>query len=132
MAKFLIPAQALDAGDGIVLNNTQMKSCAIYHDNGTPTITVRGSGCICNPARYAVSAHIVTTAAAAAAVQFGIYVDGELLPDSVIGLPAVSVGDVISGDVTTEITAAGSTRITIRAVTDANVTDGNVIVTRKS
>lgn len=130
MAKFLIPAQALDAGDGIILNNTQIKTCAIYHDDGTPTVTVRGTGCIMKPARYAVSVHIIETAVAAAAVQFGLYVDGELLPDSVIGLPAVAVGDVISGDMTTEITAAGSTRIALRAITDANVTGGNVTVHR--
>lgn len=130
MAKFLIPAQALDAGDGIILNNTQIKTCAIYHDDGTPTITVRGTGCIMKPARYAVSVHIIETAAAAAAVQFGLYVDGDLLPDSVIGLPAVAVGDVISGDLTTEITAAGSTRIALRAITDANVTGGDVTVHR--
>lgn len=132
MAKFIIPAQALDAGDGIVINNTQMKSCAIYHDGGTPTITVRGSGCICNPARYSVSAHVIITEAVSAPTQIGLYVDGELLPDSVIGLPTVTVGDTISGDVVTEITAAGSTRIALRAITDANVTGGNVIVTRKS
>ena len=132
MAKFVIPAQALDAGDSIVLNNTQMKSCAIYHDNGTAPVIVRGSGCLCNPARYSVSAHVINTATAAAPVQFGLYVDGELLPDGVIGLPAVAVGDVISGDVTTEITAGGSTRISLRAITDANVTDGNVIVKRIS
>lgn len=132
MAKFLIPAQVLTDGDALILDNTQMKSCAIYHDSGTATITVRGSGCICNPARYTVSVHVLNTEDVSAPVQFGVYVDGELLPDSVIALPTVTVGDIISGDVTTEVTAAGSTRISVRALTDANVTGGNVIVTRKS
>ena len=132
MAKFVIPAQALTAGESVILNNTQMKSCAIYHDNGTAPVTVRGSGCICNPARYAVSVHVINAEAVSAPVQFGIYVDGELVADSLIGLPTVTVGDTLSGDVTTEITAAGSSRITLRAITDANLTGGNVIITRKS
>ena len=132
MAKFLILPQALEAGEGVILTNTQLKSCAIYHDDGTAAVTVRGSGCIMNPARYTVTAHVIITEAVSAPTQFGIYVDGELLPDSVIGLPTVAVGDTISGSVTTEITAAGSTRISLRAITDANLTGGNVIVTRKS
>lgn len=132
MAKFLIPAQVRAAGESVILSNTQMKSCTIYHDDGTAPVTVRGSGCICNPARYSVSAHVIITEAVSAPVQFGIYVDGELVADSLIGLPTISVGDTISGDVTTEITAAGSTRITLRAISDANITGGNVIVTRKS
>lgn len=132
MAKFLIPAQARAAGEGVILNNTGLRSCAVFHEDGTPTITVRGSGCLCNQARYSVSAHVITTALVAEAVQIGLYVDGELLPDTIIGIPAVAVGDVISGDLTTEVAAGSNARISLRAITDASITGGNVIVNRRA
>ena len=132
MAKFLIPSQARAAGEGVILNNTGLRSCAVFHEDGTPTITVRGSGCLCNQARYSVSAHVITTALVAEAVQIGLYVDGELLPDTIIGIPAVAVGDVISGDLTTEVAAGSNARISLRAITDVSITGGNVIVNRRA
>lgn len=133
MAKFLIPAQTRAAGEGVTLNDTGVNSCAVWHEDGAVPITLRGSGCPKNPARYDVSAHVIVTGAAAnTAVQLALVVDGEPLPDGLMAVVPVAVGAVWSADVTTQVTAGSTSRISLRAITAAQITGGNVIVSRVS
>lgn len=129
------PQTLAAAGDAVVFNTNTQARCNpnIRHRIGSGIITVRGSGCACNPARYRVSFHGNITGVAGQ-VQLGIYLNGELLPETVMSVFAAAASNVISVDDETEITADfGDSTISVRTLTPGiTVNTASLIVERKA
>ena len=124
MAQYLSTTpQVLTADSPVILQSTEIKGgCSISHRDGTPTVTVKGSGCACNPARYKVFVHVTISAPAAAVVQLALAEDGVIMPETLMSLPPVSEGTILSASTGKTIQAdACCDRITIVAITDATV-----------
>lgn len=132
MAKFIISAQTRAANEGIELNDTRLRSCSIFHEDGSPVVSLKGSGCMRNPARYSVSAHLVFTATAAAPIQVALFEDGEQVPGSLIAVVPAAIADVVSADLTTEVSAGSDARVSLRTISTAPVTSGSFVVERIS
>lgn len=127
MAKFLLAPGTYAAGQAIPLIPTAFRSCAVRSDGDAAT--VRGSGCWCGPAQYDVSARVIA-AAGTAVTTFEITQDGDGIADAIMAIPAAA--GTLTTQAVTQISAVDTSRISVRAVTDATITGGNLIVTRRA
>lgn len=129
------PQTLAAVGDAVVFPSNPNTRCntSIRHRTGSGIITVKGSGCPCNPARYRVyfQGNITGTAAL---TQFGIYLNGELLPETVMSVVPAAAGNVLTINGDTEITADfGDSTITVRTLTaGVTVNTASLIVERKA
>lgn len=80
-------------------------NCSIRHRNGSGTVKVKGGSC-CNPNKYPVRFHANVTGATGD-ITLGLYLDGELLPETVMSLVSGSADYVQSVDSATEICVDG-------------------------
>lgn len=129
MAKFLIVPGTYAAGDSIPLINTRIHSRYVFHEDGTPTVSVKGTGCFCNTAQYAVAANAILTVTAAGQVQIAIVVDGEPITDATLATVGAAAGtEGLSA--TTIVSAAETEKINLRAITAVTVTGGNLLINR--
>ena len=130
MAEFIALPQTLAVGDSVAFAGCTKRCANVMHKDGSGTFVLRGGTC-CNPARYSVHMHIVTNSATPAPVQVQLYVDGDPVPQTLIGLPAVTAGTPVSGDVSYEVeTFCDCTRLSARALTAVPLTAANIIITR--
>lgn len=130
MAEFFAGAQALAAGD-LVAFAGQTKRCAnVVHHAGSGVFTMKGGTC-CNPARYMVHLHVVETAVDTNPVQLVLYVDGEPVQASLIALPSVAAGSLLSGDTTLMIeSSCACTKLSVHAVTAVGLTAAIINIDR--
>ena len=127
MAKYLLAPGTYTAGTAIPLIPTAFRSCSVRPDGDAAII--RGSGCWCGAAQYDVSARVIA-AAGTAVTTFEIAQDGNGIADAIMAIPAAA-GTLTTQSVT-QISTVDTSRISVRAVTDATITGGNLIVTRRA
>ena len=130
MAGFIAGAQALVANDVVAFAGDTKRCANVVHRSGSGLFTLKGGTC-CNPARYVVHLHVVTTAVDATAVQLVLFVDGEPIPQSLIALPPVAAGTALSGDVTITVdSACACTKLSVHAVTAVGLTSAVINIDR--
>lgn len=122
MAEYSLTTPTLVAvGSSVPYNNAIIPSCAcIRHRAGSGIVKVKGGGC-CHPNKYLIMFHGNVTGVAGS-VQLGIYVDGELLPETLMSAFLAAATNVVSVDASTEILAEGDSTITVRVITGDTVT----------
>lgn len=124
---------AVPEGGTIPYNNTICKGCCcIRHRSGSGIIKVKGGTC-CKPNRYHVLFHANVTGETGQ-VQLGLFLDGELLPETLMSVVPVAVTDVLSVSAATEICIDGCcSTIAARVITGDAVTvnTANIIVHRE-
>lgn len=136
MAEYtLTNATAVAVGSAVPYNNTVVKGCCdIRHRAGSGIVTVKGSGCCKCPRRYRVSFQGNVTGVAGA-VQLGIYLDGELLPETLMSVTLADATDVATVNGIAEILADCCCQsISVRVIEGDTVTvnTANIIVERKA
>lgn len=130
MAKFIATTQIVEAGNDVIFGGNNA-CCKIRHRDNTGIFTLRGSGNCCQPAVYRVDAHVVTTATAAVPITLVLVEDGEVIPDSEIALVPAAVGNVLSGQTSTEIVVdCDCAKVALRGLTAVPLTIANLIITR--
>lgn len=119
-------------GASIPYNTEIVKSCpCIRHRAGSGNIRVKGGTC-CRPNRYDVQFHANVTGVTGFA-ELGIFLDGELLPETVMYADFAADTDVISIDSVAEIAVDGCMQnISVRNIagTGLVVNTANIIVHR--
>lgn len=130
MAQFIAGVQALAPND-LVAFAGQTKRCAnVVHNAGSGLFTLKGGSC-CNPARYSIHLHIVTTALTTDPQQLILYVDGEPIQPSLIAVPPVTAGVAQSGDTTYMVeSACACTKLSVHAVTAVGLTSAVINIDR--
>lgn len=130
MAKFIANTQIVEAGNNVVFAGGNA-CCHIRHHDGTGIFTLKGSDKCCQPVRYKVDAHVVTTATAAVPITLILVVDGEVNQDTEIALVPAAVGNVLSGHTATEISVdCDCAKVALRGLTAVPLTTGNLVITR--
>ena len=129
MAEYIAPAQIVTAGANVIFGSGR-GCCKIRHRDDTGIFTLKGSG-NCNPARYRVDFHIVTTATAAAPIQLVITEDGEPMPETTVAIVPAAIGDIISSQTSTEVVVdCDCAKVAVRALSAVPLTAGNIIISR--
>ena len=133
MAEYtLTTPTAVPVGGSVPYNNTVIKGCCnIKHRSGSGQVTVKGGTC-CNPARYLVSFHANVTGVAGA-IQLALYLDGEILPETLMSVVPAAAADVWSVDAQTEFcTDCCCSTVSARVVTgDAVTVNSAEIIVKK-
>lgn len=132
MAEFIATAQTLTAGQNVIFSR-ETKCGNVRHRSDTGIFTLKGSKNCCNPAKYHVWVHVVTTATAATPIQLALAEDGEVLPETLIAIVPVAIGDVTSGDTVKEITVdCDCAKLALRAISATPLTSAILDVSRIS
>lgn len=117
-------------GSAIPFNNTIIPGCCnVRHRNGSGNVKIKGGTC-CRPNKYYVQFHGNITGVTNAA-SLGIYLDGELLPETVMNVVLPETTSVLSVDSATEILVEGCfSNISVRIIagTNAVMNTANIIV----
>lgn len=134
MAEFALLSQtAVTVGSSIPFTTTIVKGCpCIRHRNGSANIRVKGGSC-CKPNRYNIQFHGNVTGVTGQ-ITLGIYLDGELIPESIMNVVAAAPANVLSVDSSTEIEVDGCMQnISVRNIagTGLLVNTANIIVRRE-
>lgn len=134
MAEFsLITPTAVAVGSAVPYNNVICKGCCnIKHRNGSGIINVKGGSC-CHPNKYTVHFHANVTGVAGA-IQLGIFLDGELLPETLMSVVGAAATDVLSVDAVTQLcSTCDCENISVRVITGDTVTvnTANIIVEKE-
>lgn len=135
MAEYsLITPTPVAVGAPIPFNNTIIKGCCnVKHREGSGNIRVKGGTC-CHPNRYHIMFHGNITGVNAVAT-LGIYVDGELLPETQMYVYETDPANILSVDSTTEIEVEGCySTISVRVIAGTNATmqTANIIVHKEA
>lgn len=135
MAEYsLTTATPVAVGSAIPYNNTIVPGCCnIRHRIGSGAIKVKGGSC-CRPNRYLVQFHGNITGVTGFS-QLGIYLDGELLPETQMYVVAAAATDILSVDSATEILVDGCySAISVRVIagTGATMNTANIIVHKEA
>lgn len=135
MAEYsLITPLLVPVNGTIPYNNVICRGCCnIRHRAGSGIIKLKGGTC-CNPNKYHVQFHANVTGVAGA-IQLGIYLDGELLLETLMSVVAAAATDVLSVDATTEICIDGCcSNVSVRVITGDTVTvnTANIIVHKEA
>lgn len=103
MAEYSLTTPTLvPEGGTIPYNNVICKGCCnVRRRGGSGVIKLKGGTC-CDPARYYVQFHANLTGVAGE-MQVGLFLDGELLPETLMSVVAAAATDVLSVDAATEI-----------------------------
>lgn len=131
MAEYsLTTPTAVPVGGAVPFNNTIIHGCCnIKHRNGSGTIKIKGGSC-CKPNRYSVQFHGNITGVTNAAT-LGIYLDGELLPETAMNVVLPETTSVLSVDAATELEIDGCfSTVSVRVIagTNAVMNTANIIV----
>lgn len=124
MAEYtLTTPTAVAVGSAVPYNNTVVPGCCyIRHRAGSGIVTIKGSGCCKCPRRYRATFSGNVTGVAGA-IQLGVYLDGELLPETLMSVVPAAATDVLTVNTSTEIPAdCDCQRIAVRVITGATVT----------
>lgn len=121
MAEYsLITPLDIPVGGTVPYNNTIYGGCCnIRHRNGSGVVKVKGGTC-CKPNRYHVQFHAAVTGA----IQMGLYLDGELLPETLMAIVSGADTNVYSLDAATEINVDGCFSTISARVIEAGSTAG--------
>ena len=130
MAKYTMIPGTYAAGDSIPLVGAETKCGSIYHVDGSPIIQLKGSICPKNPAVYDIDVGVTLTSLGATPEQLSIMQDGVRVSGGLISFDAAAAGEVETTSMPNEITALGSARLAVEAVTAITITDGVVVVHR--
>ena len=130
MAKFLMVPGTYAAGDSIPLTGTAPRCGPIYHADGEPIILLKGGICPGHPAVYDIDVGVTLTSIGATPEQLELLQDGTRVSAGLISFDAAAAGEVETTSIPNEVTAIGSARIAVEAVTAVTITDGAVIVNR--
>ena len=122
MAEYaLLTPTPVAEGAAVPYNTTLCKGCCdIRHRPGSGIVKVKGGTC-CNPNRYHVQFHAVVRGVVGA-MQLGLFLDGELLPETVMAVVSGAVANEYSVDAATEICIDGCC-----AALSARVIEGNTV-----
>ena len=131
MAEYsLVTPTVVTAGGTIPYNNTIIKGCCnVRHRAGSGIIKLKGGSC-CNPNVYLVHFHANVTDVNGI-IQLGLFLDGELLPETVMAVVAASADNVLSVDCATEIVVEGCcSSLSARVIlgTDVTINTANIII----
>ena len=135
MAVYLstIPQLLDNIGDPIRFTETGCRGgcCAIKHRANAGQITIKNTGDCCNPSIYKVQFHGNVTGVQGQ-ILLGIYLDGELVPESLMAVAPVGTSFVTSLDsVILVCTDMCCSRISVRTLTaDVTVNTAEIIVTK--
>lgn len=127
MAKFSMVPGTYAAGDSIPLIST-IRGGPIYHEDGSPVIQVKGSGCPYRPAQYDIGMGATLTSIGATAEQLALMQDGVRVPGGLISIDAAAAGEVSTASVPNEVSTVTSSRLAVEAVTALTITDGVVVI----
>ena len=128
MAKFLMVPGTYAAGDSIPLTGDTTRCGPIYHADGEPIILLKGGLCPKNPAVYDVDVGVTLTSIGATPEQLELVQDGTRVGGGLISFDAAAAGEVETTSKPNEVTAIGSARIAVNAITAVTITDGLVVV----
>lgn len=131
MAEYsLITSTAVPVNGTIPYNNTICPGCCdIRHRNGSGIVTVKGGTC-CKPKKYNINFH-ANVRGVVGAIQLGLFLDGELLPETLMSVVPGGANDVWTVGAATEICQSGCcASISARVITGATVTvdTANIII----
>lgn len=135
MAEYALTTNTVvTAGGTIPYNTTICKGCCnIKHREGSGVVKVKGGTC-CKPNVYHIQFHGVVTNVTGA-IQLGLYLDGELLPETRMAVVAAAPANVLSVDAATEVCIEGCcSAISARVIlgTDVSVNAANIIVHKEA
>lgn len=130
MAKFTMVPGTYAAGDSIPLMGTTTRCGSIYHVDGSPIIQLKGGICPAHTATYDIDVGVTLTSIGATPEQLELLQDGVRVSGGLISFDAAAAGEVETTSMPNEITAVGSARIAVEAVTAITITDGVVVVHR--
>lgn len=129
----LTPTEVV-AGNSIPFTTDIIKGCCnIRHRTGSGSIKIKGGNC-CRPNKYYIQFHANVTGVTGS-FQLGVYLDGELLPETAMSgvLPADT--NVISVDTATEIAVEGCwSTISVRNIigTGMEINTANIIIHKEA
>lgn len=131
MAEYALTTPTPVAAGGTIPYNTVIcpGCCNIRHRAGSGIVKVKGGSC-CNPARYHVQFHGVVRGVAGA-MQLGLFLDGELLPETLMAVVSGAVANEYSVDAATEVSLDGCcSSLSARVIVGDTVTvvTANIIV----
>lgn len=131
MAEYVLTLPvAVPVGGSVPYTDTICKGCCnIRHRAGSGLIKLKGGTC-CKPNRYHVQFHANVTGVAGA-IQLGLFLDGELLPETLMSVVPAAATDVLSVDASTEVCLdVCCSTLSARVVTGATVTvnTANIII----
>ena len=134
MAEYVLTTPTgVPVGGSVPYNSTIIKGCCnIKHRAGSGQVSVKGGTC-CNPARYMVYFHGNVTGVAGA-IQLALYLDGEILPETLMSVVPAAATDVWSVSAKTEFCVdccCGT--VSARVITGDTVTvnTANIIVKKE-
>lgn len=130
MAKFTMIPGTYAAGDSIPLVGKAHRCGSIYHVDGEPIILLKGGGCPGHPAVYDVDVGVTLTSIGATPEQLELLQDGVRVSGGLISFDAAAAGEVETTSMPNEVTAVGSAKIAVSAITAITITDGIVVVHR--
>ena len=130
MAKFTMIPGTYAAGDSIPLTGPAARCGSIYHADGSPIIQLKGGLCPNHPAVYDIDVGVTLTSVGATPEQLELLQDGVRVSGGLISFDAAAAGEIETTSMPNEVTAIGSARIAVEAVTAVTITDGVIIVHR--
>ena len=130
MAKFTMVPGVYAAGDSIPLTGTATRCSSIYHVDGSPIIQLKGGICPGHPVVYDIDVGVTLTSLGATPEQLELLQDGVRVGGGLISFDAAAAGEVETTSMPNEVTAIGSARIAVEAVTAITITDGVIVVHR--
>ena len=136
MAEFILTTPTeVAVGSAIPYNGTiESGCCNVRHKPGSGVVVIKGSGCCKRPNKYDVRFHAAVTGPTGA-IQLGIYLDGELLPETFMSINSGTATNVYSVDATTIIPAdCGCQRVSVRVITgdDLTVNTASLIIKKEA
>lgn len=112
-----VTPQVVGENGAVIFTDGGDCSCNVSHRDGSGTVTVRGNGCPFSARRYHVAFHGNVTNVTGA-IQFGIYQNGEILPETLMSVVPATATDVLSIGAETEVsTGLGNSVISVRSLT---------------
>lgn len=134
MAEYsLTTPTTFDENVPITFNNTIINGCCnIRHREGSGIINLRGGSC-CKPARYLVyfGANVLGTQGL---IQLGIFLNGEMLPETVMSVTSSGTTAINTVNAMTEIPLyidGGSLSVRVITGGDITVNVANIIVKKE-
>ncbi|MCQ2507284.1 MAG: hypothetical protein MJ097_00685 [Dorea sp.] len=124
MAEYsLITPLDVPVGGTVPYNNTICNGCCnIRHRNGSGIVKLKGGTC-CRPNRYHVQFHAAVTGVTGA-IQMGLYLDGEPLPETLMAIVSGADANLYSLDAATEVNIDGCWSTISARVIEAGSTAG--------
>lgn len=130
MAKFTMVAGTYAAGDSIPLVGTASRCGSIYHADNSPIVQLKGGICPNHPAVYDIGVGVTLQSLGATPERLELLQDGTRVTGGLISFDAAAAGEIETTSIPNEVTAIGSARIAVAAVTAITIVEGVVVVHR--